>query len=54
MFGSLSELEEKIRYYINNDDKRMKIVKQAKDHVLNNHTWAHRAKKIKDILNQKE
>ena len=50
MFSSLKELEDKIRFYLNNEDQRIKIVNQAKSHVLENHTWAHRAKKINTIL----
>ena len=53
MFDSLDELEEKIRYYLQNDDERMKIVHTAKEHVLNNHTWANRAEKLTNILKNK-
>ena len=52
MFESLDELEEKLRYYLKNDDERMKIITDAKDHVLNNHTWMHRAEKITNTLKE--
>jgi len=53
MFDSLDELEEKLRHYLKNDDERMKIVSNAKDHVLNNHTWMHRAEKLTNTLKEK-
>ena len=54
MFDSLGELEEKIRHYINSEEERMKIVHQAKEHVLSQHTWYHRAEKITKILQEKK
>jgi spore maturation protein CgeB len=46
MFDSIEELEEKIRYYLKNQTKRIKIVESAKECVLNNHTWDHRARRM--------
>ena len=54
MFDSLDELEQKIRHYTNNDKERMRIVDQAKHHVLSKHTWFHRAEKITRILQEKK
>ena len=50
MFETLSELEEKVRYYLKYERERMEIVIEAKKHVLSNHTWSHRAKFLTDVL----
>lgn len=52
MFDSLEEFEEKITYYLSHDIEREKIIKRAHEHVLGNHTWAHRGQKITNILNK--
>jgi spore maturation protein CgeB len=50
----LSDFDDKLEYYISNDDIREKIAQQGHDHVLENHTWETRIKefthKIKNIL----
>ena len=52
MFETLEELREKVKYYLNNDDARQKIINQAYEHVTSKHTWAHRANKINSILKE--
>ena len=49
-FSSLGELKEKILFYRDNEEERMKIVNNAYEHALNNHTWAHRADKFIDVV----
>ena len=53
MFESLEELTEKLTYYLENESERNNIIEKAKDHVLSNHTWDHRAKKLTNILQEK-
>jgi len=45
-FETYDDFMEKLHYYKENEDERQKIVSQAYDHVLANHTWTHRAKKF--------
>ena len=56
MFDSLECLKEKLNYYLNNEDKRLEIVKNAQNDAINNHTWDNRAsliiKKIESILHE--
>jgi spore maturation protein CgeB len=42
MFGSLEELEDKIRHYLKHDSERMKIVNNAYELINKKHTWNHR------------
>lgn len=37
------DLEEKIKYYLTHEDKRVKIALQGRSLILQNHTWRHRA-----------
>ena len=48
MFDSINELAEKVKYYSNpeNENERMRIVNNAKEHVLKNHTWVNRGEII--------
>jgi spore maturation protein CgeB len=52
MFSSLEELEEKIRYYLNNEDERMQIIHNAYELVEEKHTWDHRGKFMISRLKQ--
>ena len=49
-FSSLGELREKILFYKDNDEERMKIVNNAYEYAVNNHTWDHRADKFIDVV----
>lgn len=46
----LSDFEEKLCYYLENDEERNKIARQGYEHVRKNHTWTHRVNSIYDIL----
>jgi len=46
----LSDFEEKLCYYLENDEERNKIARQGYEHVRKNHTWSHRIDSIYDIL----
>ena len=48
--NGIEELREKIRYYLKNKNARQKIIDQAFQYTMTNHTWAHRANKINSIL----
>ena len=43
---------EKIKYYIENPEKRGKIIKAGKERVLKEHTYHHRVSQIIDIFNK--
>jgi spore maturation protein CgeB len=49
-FKSINELKSKIDFYLKNDDLRKTISERGKQKVLNEHTWAHRAKDIVTAL----
>lgn len=44
---NLSDIEEKLLYYLNNDKERELITDQAYEHFLKNHTWKNRIDSIK-------
>jgi len=45
-FSNVSELKNKIDFYLNNDALRKEISMRGKLRVLNEHTWVHRANEI--------
>lgn len=50
----LSNFDEKLFYYLENDDKRQEIVENAYEHILKNHTWEERIRQfIRQIENFK-
>lgn len=49
-FDNMQELEDKIRYYKDNDSERQKIVRQAYENATKNHTWDNRADKFIKVL----
>ena len=48
MFQDEFDFIEKCKYYLENEEERIKIVNQAYKYFLERHTWDH---KIKDLLN---
>jgi hypothetical protein len=51
-FRSISEAKEKIDYYLNNEQARLRIINNARQHILDNHTWEHRLQQIiKEVEN---
>ena len=52
-FENYDEFMEKLRHYKENEDERQQIINQAYDHVLANHTWAHRAQKFLGTCSEK-
>jgi glycosyltransferase involved in cell wall biosynthesis len=50
-WSTISELDEKIKYYINSDEERNKIAAAGCQHVYANHTWENRVQELKDLLN---
>jgi hypothetical protein len=45
-------LIEKIRFYLNNEEERIKITDLGYNHVINNHTFFKRAERLIEIINQ--
>ena len=41
-YYSDDDLEYKIKYYLENEEERENIAKNAKDYIYNNHTWENR------------
>ena len=50
MFSSLEELRRKVKYYIDNEQERQKIVRQAHTLALANHSFDNRARELGCIL----
>ena len=46
------DLEETIEFYLNNPVEREKIAKKGFDIIMQNHTWAIRAKQLREIINK--
>ena len=53
MFDTIQELEDKIHYYINNDEERNAMIERAYNHVLENHTWNNRGQEMIKVLTTK-
>ena len=50
---NLSDFHEKLFYYLEHDDERNKIIENANNLFLNNHTWDHRTEQfINDIMGE--
>jgi hypothetical protein len=49
-FENMQELEEKIKYYKENENERTRIVHQAYKNASENHTWSNRADKLLEVL----
>jgi len=54
VYSSPEDMIEKILYYREHEDERLKIVNAAYEHALKNHTYKSRALRMIDILNLKE
>ena len=52
MFESIKDLENKIRYYLQNENEMYEIIKCAQKHALAHHTWDHRAQKLTALLKE--
>lgn len=48
-FETPEEFKEKVLFYKNNESARLKIVHNAYDHVMKNHTWEKRAEKFLNV-----
>ena len=51
-YDSVSDLFEKIDYYLNNESERMAISQSGYDHVVKNHTFYERMKYFINIINE--
>jgi glycosyltransferase involved in cell wall biosynthesis len=49
-FDSITDLKQKIIYFLNNSDEREKIVAQGHKEVLNKHTYVHRMREMFSII----
>lgn len=53
--NDMSDFEEKVDYYLKNDEERNRIIENAYDLVYNNYTWKHMAEKLLfEITKEKE
>lgn len=50
VYRDLRELRAKIDYFINRDDERTAIARQAREHALREHTYEHRAKQMLECI----
>lgn len=50
--NDLSDFQEKLDYYLNNDSEREKIINNAYDLVYNNYTWKHMAENLITAINK--
>lgn len=49
-YEDTDDLNEKIDYYLNHENERIKLVEKGKEIVLKNHTFDHRVSEILDVL----
>jgi hypothetical protein len=52
IYNNLNEIDEKVKYYLENDSERNKIAEAGYLRVKNEHTYYHRAKKLIEIINE--
>lgn len=53
-FNSASDLKDKIDYYLNHDEERIKLAEEQRQYILKNHTYLHRIKKMFKVLKIQE
>ena len=46
----LTDFQEKVRYYLKHGEERAEITERARQHVLDHHTWDHRARAFTDAV----
>ena len=51
VYRSSSELIDKVRYYLENDDERLAIAKLGHEKFLKNHTWRNRVEQLSSHMN---
>ena len=54
VFYNLEDLKEKLSYYLNHPEERMKIAKQGRQEVITNHTYVKRIEKLFSIIHNDE
>jgi hypothetical protein len=52
VYKSFGELDEKVEYYLKNDEERIKIQNLGYERAKKDHTYFERAKKLIDIINE--
>ena len=52
IYESIDDLDNKVRYYLDNESERNKIAEAGYQRVKRDHTYYERAKKLIDIINQ--
>ncbi|WP_099190550.1 glycosyltransferase family protein [Tepidibacter mesophilus] len=50
IYKNKEDLTQKIQYYLENEEERVKQAEKVREIVVNNHTFNHRAKEFKDII----
>lgn len=51
-YTTKQDLQDKIKYYLQNDDERERIAKSGYEHVKKNHTYLNRAERILEIIKE--
>ena len=54
IYNNIEDLDNKVKYYLENENERNKIADFGYKRVKNDHTYFERAKKLIDIINEKE
>lgn len=52
VYDSIEDLDNKVKYYLDNSEERNKIAKAGHERAKKDHTYYERAKKIIDIINE--
>lgn len=52
-YSEVNEIQELVKFYLNNTDVAKKIAQKTRLKVINNHTYVHRYKKLINILKQR-
>ena len=54
LYRDFDELRKKAEYYLSHDDERLTMAERGRTRVLREHTYAHRAGTIIDVLKRKK
>ena len=52
VYTSIEDLDNKVKYYLENEDERKKIAKAGHERVKRDHTYFERSKKLIEIINE--
>ena len=52
VYNDLNDLDNKVRYYLENDEEREKIAKAGYERTKKDHTYFERSKRLVEIINE--